>query len=125
MLTAAVFLECAVSHAEARSSGRPLMLPVQDDPAPSAEAAAKPRSALMLYRLCEVKAKQPLNWCEGYLLGAADVLLAMGNSQMTGGICDADYDPATLGRIFEVWVERHPERQQYDMMIAAQAAVRD
>jgi hypothetical protein len=85
---------------------------------------AAPRSASMLYSICEAEADRPLNWCEGYLLGLADVLVAMGNSRMDGGICDAEYEPATLGRIFKVWVERHPDKSQEDMMIAAQAAFR-
>jgi hypothetical protein len=76
----------------------------------------------MLYRLCDAEADRPLKWCEGYLLGLADALVAMGNSRMEGGICDAEYEPATLGRVFEAWVDRHPERSEEDMMVAAQAA---
>jgi len=55
-------------------------------------------------------------------MGLADVLLAMGNSQIPGGICSAEYGPATLRRVFDVWVERHPESLQDDMAISARAA---
>jgi hypothetical protein len=46
----------------------------------------------------------------------------MGNSQMEGGICNAECEPAKLGRVFEAWVDRNPERSEEDMMVAAQAA---
>jgi hypothetical protein len=94
-------------------------------PARSAETTTGRRSASMLYEVCEAETDRPLNWCEGYLLGLADVLLAMGNSRMDGGICNAAYAPATLGRIFKAWLERHPDRSQEDMMVAAQAAFRE
>jgi hypothetical protein len=55
-------------------------------------------------------------------LGLADAPVAIGNSRMEGGICYAEYEPATLGRVFEAWVDRHPERSEEDMMVAAQAA---
>ena len=55
-------------------------------------------------------------------MGLADVLLAMGNSQIPGGIGSAEYGPATLRRVFDVWVERHPESLQDDMAISARAA---
>jgi Ssp1 endopeptidase immunity protein Rap1a len=109
----------------ADGSASPSMVPappVQGATALSPDVSAKPRSARMLYRLCEAEADRPLRWCEGYLLGLADLLVAMGNSRMEGGICNADYEPATLGRVFEAWVDRHPERSEEDMMVAAQAA---
>jgi Rap1a immunity proteins len=114
-----------LSRAEARGAGALPVSPAQDDQAPPDEADENPRSALKLYRLCKAEANQLLTWCQGYLLGLADVFVAMGNSQIAGGICDAEYGPATLGRVFEIWVERNPERSQEDMMIAAQAAFRE
>lgn len=83
------------------------------------------RSAATLYRVCDAEADKDLNWCEGYLLGVADVLLAMGNSKLEGGICATDYDPPTLGRVFRLWVERHPDKGHVDMTVAAQAAFRE
>lgn len=87
--------------------------------------AAQPRSTSLLYDLCKSNPDDQVNWCEGYLMGLADILLAMGNSHIAGGICNADYNPATLRRVFEVWIERHPESLQDDMAISAQAAFRE
>ena len=85
-------------------------------------AAAQPRSTALLYELCKSTPDDQVNWCEGYLMGLADILLAMGNSHIAGGICNAEYGPATLRRVFEIWVERHPDRLQDDMAVSAQAA---
>jgi hypothetical protein len=63
------------------------------------EAATSPRSALFLYRLCGSSSTDRVSWCEGYLVGLADILLAMGNSGIAGGICRAEYDAAALNRI--------------------------
>jgi len=84
--------------------------------------AARPRSTLLLYELCKSTPDDQVNWCEGYLMGLADILLAMGNSHIAGGICNAEYGPAPLRRVFEIWVERHPDRLQDDMAVSAQAA---
>ena len=53
------------------------------------EPTAPPRSTLFLYRLCRSGSAVEVSWCEGYLLGLADILLAMGNSRIAGGICTA------------------------------------
>src|SRR5262249_31352939 len=81
------------------------------------------RSTLLLYQTCKLDAED--RWCEGYLTGLADILLALGNSRMPGGICGAEYDSGTLRRLFESWVERHPESSSNDMAISAQAAFRE
>jgi hypothetical protein len=49
----------------------------------------------------------------------------MGNSHILGGICNAEYDSAMLRRVFELWVENHPEKRQDDIAISAQAAFRE
>jgi hypothetical protein len=79
------------------------------------------RSTGAFYALCKVNSDR----CEGYLTGVADILLAMGNSHIAGGICNAEYDSANLRKVFEVWVERHPDHLQNDMAISAQAAFRE
>ena len=109
----------AVTWADAGRAGFGVF--ARGGPAPHTETV-RPRSALWLYLICKTQAGQNLNWCEGYLLGMADVLLAMGNSHLPGGICDPDYGPSILGRIFVAWVEEHPDRQNEDMAMAAQAA---
>ena len=86
---------------------------------PMVGTAAQPRSTALLYELCK---STPGDRCEGYLMGLADILLAMGISHIAGGICNAEYGPATLRRVFEIWVERHPDRLQEDMAVSAQAA---
>jgi len=89
---------------------------------PMVGPAAQPRSTALLYELCKSTPDDQVNWCEGYLMGLADILLAMGISHIAGGICNAEYGPATLRRVFEIWVERHPDRLQEDMAVSAQAA---
>ena len=89
------------------------------------ESVAQPRNTLFLYELCKLNQDRPVSWCEGYLMGMADILLALGNSHIAGGICNAEYDPATLRRIFEFWVERYPERLQEEMAIGVQGAFRE
>jgi hypothetical protein len=83
------------------------------------------RSTLSLYRLCTSNAAAEVNWCEGYLMGLADILLAMGNSRMPGGICGADYDAAALSKVFSSWAEHHHERRSDDMAVSAQASFRE
>jgi len=58
-------------------------------------------------------------------MGSADILVAMGNSRIPGGICDATYDITVLRKVFESWVEKHPYQSQQDMAISAQAAFRE
>jgi len=67
-----------------------------------------PRNTGVFYALCKLNSSR----CEGYLTGVADILLAMGNSHIAGGICNAEYDSANLRKVFEVWVERHPDHLQ-------------
>ena len=57
--------------------------------------------------------------------GVADILLAMGNSHIMGGICNAEYDLANLCKVFVIWVERHPDNLQDDMTISVEAAFRE
>jgi Rap1a immunity proteins len=83
------------------------------------------RSTLSLYHLCGSSSAGEVSWCEGYLMGLADILLAMGNSQMPGGICGADYDTAALSKVFSFWAKRHPERWNDDMAVSAQASFRE
>jgi hypothetical protein len=68
-----------------------------------------PRSTGVLYALCKFNSDR----CEGYLTGVADILLAMGNSHIAGGICNAEYDSANLRKVFVIWVERHPDNLQH------------
>ena len=89
------------------------------------DTAAPTRSTLSLHRLCKSSSVGDVSWCEGYLMGLADVLLAMGNSRMPGGICGADYDAAALTRVFNVWAEHHPERWKDDMAASVQASFRE
>src|SRR5262245_38828902 len=79
------------------------------------------RSTGAFYALCKYNADR----CEGYLTGMADVLLALGNSHIAGGICNAQYDSTNLRRAFEMWVEKHPDKLQDDIAISAQAAFRE
>ena len=74
-----------------------------------------------MYALCKFN----FDRCECYLTGVADVLLAMGNSYIAGGICNVEYDSANLRKVFVNWVERHPDNLQDDMTISAQAAFRE
>ena len=83
------------------------------------------RTTLFLYRLCASGFEDHVNWCEGYLMGLADILLAMGNSRIAGGICKAEYQPETLNSVFKVWTERHPDLLGGDMAVSAQAAFRE
>jgi hypothetical protein len=96
----------------------------QDTPSPP-ELASVTRNTLFLHQLCDSNFDEQVNWCEGYLMGLADVLLAMGNSRIAGGICKAEYQPDTLSRIFKYWVQRHPENFEDDMAVSAQAALRE
>jgi len=89
------------------------------------EPTAPPRSTLFLYRLCGSGSAVEVSWCEGYLLGLADILLAMGNSRIAGGICAAEFDATALHRIFSSWAEHHPERLSDDMAMSAQASFRE
>jgi hypothetical protein len=95
------------------------------DPIVSDAAPISSRSTLFLYRLCGSISTDRVSWCEGYLTGLGDILLAMGNSGIGGGICRADYDAAALNRIFRVWAEHHPERWNDDMAVSAQASFRE
>jgi hypothetical protein len=79
------------------------------------------RSTGPFYALCKVNTDR----CEGYLTGVADILLAMGNSHIVGGICNAEYNSANLRQAFELWVERHPDHLRDDVAISAQAAFRE
>jgi hypothetical protein len=49
----------------------------------------------------------------------------MGNIHIVGGICNAEYDSANLRKVFELWVERHPDHLGDDVAISAQAAFRE
>jgi hypothetical protein len=95
------------------------------DIVPPDEAAMSARSTLFLYRSCRSSSADRVSWCEGYLLGLADILLALGNSRMAGGICKAEYDAAILNRIFSSWAEDHPDRWNGDMAVSAQASFRE
>ena len=95
------------------------------DPIVSDDAAVSSRSTLFLYRLCGSNSADQVSWCEGYLIGLADILLAIGNSGIAGGICKAEYDAVALNRIFSIWAERHPERWNDDMAVSAQASFRE
>ena len=85
------------------------------------EQPGLPRSTGVFYALCRFNSDR----CEGYLTGVADILLAMGNSHIVGGICNAEYDSANLRKVFELWVERHPDHLRDDVAISAQAAFRE
>ena len=91
------------------------------DPITIDDKITLPRSTNSFYGFCKYNA----DWCEGYLTGIGDILLAMGNSHILGGICNAEYDSAMLRRVFELWVENHPEKRQDDIAISAQAAFRE
>src|ERR1700693_2558302 len=65
--------------------------------------ASPPRTTAALYALCRSGPDKEEKWCEGYLAGFADVLVALGNSRIPGGICNAEYYPSTLRTIFETW----------------------
>jgi hypothetical protein len=95
------------------------------DPVAPDAATLPSRSTVALYRLCGSSSAVEVGWCEGYLMGLADILLAMGNSRMPGGICGADYDAAALSKVFRFWAEHHPERWQHDMAVSAQASFRE
>ena len=62
------------------------------DPITIDDKITLPRSTNSFYGLCKYNA----DWCEGYLTGIGDILLAMGNSHILGGICNAEYDSAML-----------------------------
>jgi len=94
---------------------------VHADPPPIRERTDLPRSTGVFYALCKFN----FDRCEGYLTGVADVLVAMGNCHLAGGICNAEYDSASLCVVFESWVERHLDKLQDDMAIGAQAAFRE
>jgi hypothetical protein len=79
------------------------------------------RSTGGFYALCKLNSDR----CEGYLTGVADILLAMGNSHIAGGICNAEYDSVNLRKVFELWVQRHPDHLQDDVAISAQTAFRE
>jgi hypothetical protein len=91
------------------------------DPITIGEQTSLTRSTAVFYALCKFNSDR----CEGYLTGIADILLAMGNSHIAGGICNVEYGSANLRRVFELWVERHPDKLQDDMAINAQAAFRE
>ena len=44
-----------------------------------------------------------LNWTDQGIRGVKE------NSHIVGGICNAEYDSASLRGVFELWVERHPD----------------
>ncbi|MBV8511349.1 MAG: hypothetical protein JO289_14415, partial [Xanthobacteraceae bacterium] len=88
-------------------------------------ATLQSRSTVSLYRLCESRSRLRSGLVPIQLMGLADLLLAMGNSQMPGGICGADYDAATLSKVFSFWAEHHPERWKDDMAVSAQASFRE
>jgi hypothetical protein len=79
------------------------------------------RNTGSFYALCKLN----FDRCEGYLSGVADILLAMGNSHIVGGICNAEYNSVNLRKAFEDWVDRHPDHLQDDVAISAQAAFRE
>jgi hypothetical protein len=89
------------------------------------DAGVAPRSTLFLYRTCGSSSSDQVSWCEGYLMGLADILLAMGNSGIAGGICRAEYSAGALNRMFSFWAERHPERWRDDMAVTVQASFRE
>ena len=103
------------------TEGLDLGIEVRADPMTNGEQTNLPRSTGVLYALCKFNSDR----CEGYLTGVADILLAMGNSHIAGGICNAEYDSANLRKVFAIWVERHPDNLQDDMAISAQAAFRE
>src|SRR4051812_42044825 len=76
--------------------------------------ATQERSAFRLLAFCTSADANQINWCEGYLMGLADLLLAMGNSGIPGGICKAEYEPTVLRKQFQFWSKRHPERSADD-----------
>jgi len=94
---------------------------VRTDRITIAEQPTLPRSTDVFYALCKFNSDR----CEGYLTGVADILLAMGSSHIVGGICNAEYDSANLRKVFELWVERHPDHLRDDVAISAQAAFRE
>ena len=57
---------------------------VRTDRITIAEQPTLPRSTDVFYALCKFNSDR----CEGYLTGVADILLAMGNSHIVGGICN-------------------------------------
>src|SRR5262245_15871333 len=91
------------------------------DPITIAELTDQPWSTGAFYALCKFNSER----CEGYLTGVADILLAMGNSHIAGGICNAEYDSANLRKVFELWVERPPDHLRDAVAISAQAAFPD
>ena len=100
-------------------------LSTHSDDVVAEEATAPPRSTLFLYGLCGSSSEGRVGWCEGYLMGLADILLAMGNSGVAGGICKAEYDAATLNGVFRSWAQHHPERWKDDMAVSVQASFRE
>src|SRR5262245_602304 len=98
-----------------------LDIEVRADPLTIGEQPNLPRSTDVFYALCKFNSDR----CEGYLTGVADILLAMGSSHIVGGICNAEYDSANLRKVFELWVERHPDHLRDDVAISAQAAFRE
>src|SRR5438105_7991043 len=73
-----------------------LGIELRADPITMGEQNSLPRSTGVFYALCKLNSDR----CEGYLTGVADILLAMGNSHIAGGICNAEYDSANLRRVF-------------------------
>ena len=83
------------------------------------------RSTWLLYQYCKSETELKVNWCDGYLSGMADVLIALGNSNMPGGICGAVYDQSGLRSVFIQWVEKNADKLGVDRAVSVQNAFTD
>lgn len=80
------------------------------------------RSTTVLLQACTNDAS--LTFCQAYLAGAADQMVAFGAGGHKAGICPTHYTAEALRTIFVDWINKHPELLKIDMAATANLALR-
>lgn len=85
------------------------------------------RTVESLFRAClSDPDKGYSTWCEAYLMGVADVMVAFGKGGHKGGICGVvEYSPQKLADIFTQWTREHREFWRSDMLLGVHLSLRE
>ncbi len=104
-------------------AGLPAIALAQDQPE---------RSVQTLYIDCKEESGINLGSCLGYLLGVADIMVALGQVEaqaegkpIKSRICDASYTTGSLRQIFINWAEKYPQLWTEDKLVGAAQAFQE
>lgn len=120
MATIALLIASTVGRAVAQTKPK-------DGAAEQVEGKPTERTVESLFRACLFDPEKGYStWCEAYLMGVADVMVAFGKGGHKGGICGVvEYSPQKLADIFTQWAREHREFWQYDMLLGVHLSLRE